>query len=331
MKKKIVVLMVIFVVTFGIARLWSNTRNTVSGSNAPRKPIIECSATKVRQISFERTGATPGDEKISLQRVDIAASGLADAIAALDAKWNTTSPEASEANADLSMRLADALCGFFEVVEEKNIEMGNVNLKIEFSEGEAAATGAGKKWTLSFSEKTVRGRVYLSVLGSSQIYSVPEKIAALFRMPFANYKNRRVMGNRLDNLQLARIKFSNKERFTLERAGADWQISFAKQKNLPTTDEATKFVNRLGTLMAMETFKNEISTEECAKLAPDVTVELEAVAGRKETIHFSKPKQSAFSTEKRMIACSSEHRALFGVHPDLWSFLDVQPKALMGK
>lgn len=321
----------IFLLCFVAAAVWTRMRaSSRTDAAANRPPLLDCRGMRVSSLLITRRNSTSEPETLAFERIDTAAPGLSEDAASLNAVWSFSPPNKAargEADAGLLMRLSNALCDLYEYGTEQTQDLSLHGLDappVEVTVQGKSAEGEDLTFKLRYSAKN-SGRMALMAVERSgvwAVYTVPAKIRALYALPADAYWNRRVMRMLLDNIQLARLNLGGRDVFTLERNGADWHVVVNGADKGVSESEGERYVNRIGTLRALEILKHDFPPAECAGPRFAAAVSLEGVGGRKEVLRFSRQQRLAEARGARLLACSSERRTLFSVHADMWKYLD---------
>jgi hypothetical protein len=160
---------------------------------------------------------------------------------------------------------------------------------------------------------------------SDRFFRIPHLFQQVTSLPPEAYRNLRVMKIDADNVQRASLTIDGKERFTLEREGADWRVMLHGKAVGKGSDDAGRFVNRLSTLRAVGVRAEGFSAEECAAMKARAVLTVQGVGEKEETVRFD------YGRRGNLKACSTLGTQQFEVHHDLLPFLDVPLLRVVGK
>jgi hypothetical protein len=334
MKKKLIYLVTVFVVALLSGYFWLQWKHQkVLAERAP-KAFLTCNKYDISQIELLRR-ENGGGKRYLFERTDHPKAGLTPETAALSAEWQLTVPEVVEADASLAKMMVQAFCDLYSYQKVENTDLSALGLKEPAVEVVlSAAASKEKNWRVRLSNKVPQSAnqkhlVYAAIPNGEtwDVYLVPPTARMIFFIPKERFNNRRLVKMQVHDVQLAKVFFQGVERFSIERSGGDWQLISAG-KNLGVNEEAGKYINRISTLSAIELLANSGGEKYCTSKPKELEVEVQlvGVADRRETIRFSKPSMQKGKT--LMKACSHSRQAIFGVHPEMWKYLDQSSKAL---
>jgi hypothetical protein len=313
--KKISILLLIFVATYMAAHFGIRWKNRLASEPKPLAKMINCEPREVRGVSItDRSGIAA--EYI---RSDTPAPGTPPMAEMADARWELKGK--GEADSSALNRLASMACDFFapEAPEGEPFKPASEGAQVVV--WNITGDGAGE-YRLEFGSPTM-GRLVQGKLrkpnGEEHLLHMQPKLFQLASLPEQQQMNRRVARMLPDTVREARLLVGGNERFRLQREGADWRLASSGGGGIPASPEGQKFVNRVTTLMALETSFGACKMERPA----DLVVELEGMANRKEQVRFLRGKGNA-----RWTACSSEREATFSVHPDIAKYIEPSISSL---
>lgn len=312
-------LLLVLIASYLGAHYWLRWKNTVRDDVTKVGRLVECEPNQVRAITIER-GHDQSVEKLSFERVDQAAPGVPPAVAFSQADWRYRAPLTGEAEATLLRRLASTVCEFWDPVLVREGEVVASGNKLMF----ALDTGARIELELGSvgTDRLLPVRIK-DPSGAVKGAKVPDLIFQVASRPAAEYRSKRVMRMEADNVQQATLKIDGKERFTLERAGAEWTVLTAGKKLGAAAEAAGRFVNRIASLQAIDVLEPEYGQKDCLNLKAKAELALRGVAGREETVVFD------YGRGGDIAACSTARSMKFRVHRDLVRYLDVNPKSML--
>lgn len=318
-------LLVLLVLTYLGAHYWLRWKRTVRDDVTKVGRLVECEPNEVRTVSIERNSAG-GGETLTFERADVPAAGATAAVGFAQADWRYRSPLTGEADGTLLRRIASTVCELWDPVLVREQEVGEPAGTEGLARALHIGLSGGGKVELGFGAAGADRLVPIRVKDASgkvKAAKVPDLLLQTSSRPAQDYRSRLVMRMEADNVQRATLKIDGKERFTLERAGADWVVLAGGKKLGDSPAEAGKFVNRIATLQALEVLEPEYGPKQCRTLKARAELGLSGVAGREETVIFD------YGRGGDIAACSTARTMKFRVHRDLVKYLDVSPRALL--
>lgn len=324
MAKKLIALVLVFVSFYMGAHYWLRWRSRVTDNATKTTRLVECEPNSVRKITL-RLRNSKEESVAAFHREDVPRAGVPAAVQLADAVWRMDQPEQTEADAALLTRISSMVCALYDPIPARGDD---------WREGEAG--GAKLGFTLADgSEHSLHfgglGADRLSVVryragGAERLVRIPVKLFQLASLAPRTFVNLRLARIAPDNTQTVKFLVDGKERFSLEREGAGWQVLVGGKALGAGSAEADRFLNRLLTLKGMAVEKMKYPAAECARGSARFLVELTGVAGRSERLYF-RPAGKA----RELLACNSERDALLRVHADLWRYLDIPAKKMLAK
>ena len=292
-----------------------------------------CVSQDVRELTVEVAHAESGGaspDSVRLVRTDTPDPDLPEAAVNLRASWEITEPNLGEADALFAQRIIGDLCYLPTAQRIERPDLSALGLENPRAQVKLEIDSLGPQpkviWKFQFGSALPDRRVSLRIERAGEpslTYSIPDKFFQLLTVPADRFRNRRVLHMPLDRIDAVKVIADGRERFQLERAGADWRL-LAGGKELPaSTDAIVSFVNRLGTLRALEVLESRVSAEDCRKQAAAFELRFEGMDRSQETVRFGRPRDPSGENRERILACGSARRSLFGVHRDLWKYLNV--------
>lgn len=235
--------------------------------------------------------------------------------------WSLIRPALGEADPLYVQRVVSGFCEFTSAWEvfKPSDETHESDVRLDFFDAKKELISSyrfGKTLPGSFIEVAIRqGKELLPV------HAVNGNFARLLEVPADRIRNRRVMRSRMDMVDLVKVDYGRGREILLERQGPEWKIK-EKHGSVLGPSEPEKFVNRIGTLQAIEVLEEEAKDGECDALKPEVQVTLESISGEPEVLRFARrPEADKRPGNIGVTACSNRRRALFGVHNDLWKYI----------
>lgn len=308
-------LLVIFVCAYLGAHFWIRSKNTVHDDVTKVGRLVECEPNSIRNVEI----TNPGGDKMVFERVDQAAPGTPAAMAYSQADWRYRAPLVGEADATLVRRVVSSACEIWDPVLVRASTTPEALRKVVLGlEGgktislELGAAGADRLVPVRSVEQG----------GEVRTAKIPDLLLQAVSRPAMEFRSRMVVRMDADNVQQATLKIDGKERFTLERTGADWTV-LAGGKKLGEGNGASKFVNRIATLRALDVLEPDYGAKDCRNLKAKAELDLRGIAGREETVIFD------YGRGGDIAACSTARNMKFRVHRDLVKYLDVSAKSLL--
>lgn len=332
MKQKILILPLVFACFFTLGLVYRHFSNTKTTKSAER--IFDCAATEVDRLQITRVYADgTTDDLAFIREMPEGTDPKSSQVAQIFSEWQMVGPVTAEGNTRLIKNIIGNICDLQNDRPYKENEGLDV-LGIEPLVTEINLMAENKKWTIRLGKKEFESSTIAGIRSDSnsnnwKLFYAPNKINFLAKLPEKEFKNHLVSKMTVDNVQSLVLKKSGKQVFKLERQGDDFLVITGTNKGKVGGEETRKFVNRIGSLAAINLEKADIKPEECKKLSAAFELDLEGVAGRKETIKFSLPTAVKGEKEKRIRACNLSRKAIFLIHSDMKKYLETSPLALL--
>ncbi|MGZ3651311.1 MAG: DUF4340 domain-containing protein [Bdellovibrionota bacterium] len=326
MARKILLLVVLFIACYMAAHFYIRYKNTVTDDVTKIGRLANCQPSDARTIKIEQFSDGKKQE-LFFERTDHPAAGIP-AVAAMERwSWVMKAPSRGVADPTAIRRIASTLCELYDPTpvrpEEFRAELATRRLarRVEFTMDSGAAS------SVEFGADQDRSTVihYKGPEGDKMV-RIPDRFLEVVSLPVAEFKNMRLMRLETDNIQKAELTIDGKERFTLERSGADWNVKLNGGLIGAGSEEAAKFLNRLSTLRGIRVMAEDFSAEKCAALKARAVVKAIDLMGQEEKVRFEYGK-----TGGSLTACSSLGAQEFEVHHDMLPFLDVPLKSVLLK
>lgn len=319
MAKKIGILLLIFIGFYLGAHFYLRWKNRIHVDTIKTTSLIDCQPNDVRGLKIlQREGAA--EQIVVFERVDQAEPGVPAAAQLAAAIWKESMPATGEANAVAVNRLASEVCELYDPIPqraEEMVESKEAGRRAQRLEILLVKNGREEKHEIDFG---LVGRDRKNVVryrgdGNERTVKIsPQLLQSASRAP-KDYLNRRVLRVTTDNVQSARVLSGGKEKFSLERAGADWEVKSGGKAMTPAI-EVDRYLNILTTLEALE-----ISPAPCKPQPQTTTVELGIVGGKTETVEFG------YGKSGNVQACSSRREGSFTVHREILKHLELAMRA----
>ncbi len=272
-----------------------------------------------------------GDKKDSntFRRTNPIKKNIPDSARDLSAAWEFIEPDLGEADAQVLQRLVGSICSLplgRAIPSRDKKKLGLDNPRIKGSLQKPQPDDLPQVWHFQVGGKYTSRTVAIFLKkndGSSAVYEAPLGLEKLLQSNTQRFLNRRVMRMPLGNVNYVNVQFAKRKGFTLERGSLDWKMLVEGETVAAPSDEIRRFVNRLGTLRALDILKKSVTEKKCRKLADAAIVQIEGIGNHKETLYFSEPQDLANKKRKRMLTCNSQRKSLLGVHKDMWMYLNT--------
>lgn len=328
MGRKILFLIALFVACYMSAHFYIRWKNRVDLDSVKTSRLVDCDPNQVRALKIVQK-ENEKEEELSFERVDVPAPGIPPSVAIAKAVWIQSAPAQNEADTSILNRLASMICEIYDPISVREPELAVSGAKVRRAlKLEAAVGAAGQAVSVSTFEFGLVSSDRLNTVryqaaGNKRMVKISPQLLQLASLPPAQYKNARVLRMNPDDVQYAKVSIDGKERFTLERAGSDWNVLLA-QKNLGKgTPEAGRYVNRIATLRALDSQFDASAGAGCAKETHTVTVEIRGVGDDSERVGFDYQKKGDVS------ACNSTRSAKFKIHRDMVNYLETPVSKLV--
>lgn len=321
MARKILSLLALFIAFYLGAHFYIRWKNTVHDDVTKISRAVECQPNDFRALTLVQADGNKREE-IRLERVDSPTGGLPSAVALAQWQWKIASPLAGEADAVLIRRIAATICELYDPIPVRETdfqpETATRRLAREVS-AVLVSSGQEKKIKFEFGAWQDRQTVvrYTNESQKVRTLKIPDRFLQVTSVPPEEFRNLRVMRLDGDNVQRAVLRIDGKERFTLERAGADWSVLIAGKEKGQGSEEADRFVNRLSTLKALSVEEEGFSREACAKMPAKAVISFLGVADKDEELRFQ------YGAQGDLTGCSTRGTQKFRVHRDLVKYVDI--------
>jgi hypothetical protein len=315
MARKIASLVLLFAAFYMGGHYWIRWKNRITDDTTKSTRLVECDPNQIAKMTI--TQSLQGEKtELSFERVDARAEGLNSSAQLAASDWRFVGK--GEADLLVVSRMASMLCELYDPIPMRAQEAALAadsrhaqNLVFELSD-----KGETKSLEIRFIAPTQDRMMLVEYQG--KFYKILPELFRLSSQETKHYLNYRVVRMSPDTIHAASFIVDGKERFTLEREGAEWRILAAGKVMGRGSEEAGRFVNRISTLRALEIAASDFSRESCEKEKHKVRVELSGLANKKETVYFS----GAKSKQDKISACSTGRLARFMVHQDLMKYLN---------
>lgn len=321
----------VLIATYLGAHYWIRAKNTVHDDVTKVTSLVSCDPNDVRAISITQV-LNGKNEELEFERVDKIVPGVPTASAYAQADWRYLKPSQGEADATLLRRIASTVCELYDpiMLKEAGTNMPRAadvraaeTLRVALKEKDGE-----RKLEFSFGSPGTDRLVDVVLKNDGRVKGaakIPVQLLQAASLPSEQYQSLRVMRIEADNVQTATLRIDGRERFTLERLGADWKVLENGKDKGPASEEANRFVNRLATLKAVGILEPSYGVDLCRRGKTKAIFEVRGVAGREEAVHFDYGKGGDIA------ACSTARTMKFRVHRDLLKYLEVPAKALASK
>ena len=325
MARKIFTVVALFVVCYMAAHFYIRYKNTVTDDVSKIGRLVECQPNDARTITIWRN-IEGRMEELRFERLDQPEPGLPAVTAVARWDWAMRAPSNGVADPTTMRRIASTLCELYDPVPVRAEEFHPEILTRRLARRVVVSLDGGRTATVEFGALADRSTVIrFSGIGPPRLVRITDRFLEVVSLPAGDYKNLRVMRLETDNIQSAKLTIDGKERFSLERAGADWKVLLRGKAVGDGSEEAMKFLNRISTLRGIGVEAEGFPPEKCAALKAYAVVSALGIAGRQETLRFD------FGPKGDIMACSSLGAQEFRVHHDMAQFLDVPLKRVVVK
>lgn len=331
MLRKSMILLLIFITVYLAAHFYIRGKNRATLDSVKISKLIDCEQNQVRSIRIVQKNKSGKETTLSFERTDRAESGLPLAAQLARAEWEYKGPLSGEADVSMLGRMAAKVCELYEPTPLRAEELGEAPVRGENANAsrlEFQLASDPVVHTLRFGAIMTDRQNAVEYRAGDKVRYVkiaPELFNVASLAP-EDFLNLRVMKMNLDNIQRGVFYFDGKEKFVLERAGADWAVLSDGKSRGSGSPGAVKYMNRIGTLKGVGVLNSEYPREKCEGGKHDIRIELSGVGERNEILQFDVVKNK----EKYLSGCSTERKALFRVHQDLLKYLLVPVKDLVG-
>jgi len=330
MVRKIITLVVLFVVFYMSAHYYIRWKNTVTDDVTKISRLVECHPNDLRALRIQQRTEEGKPEELSFERVDQPQPGVPAVTAAERWEWKYVKPFPGEAEPVLIRRIASTICELYDPISLRDEDMKPDTMSHRHAERLEAtlATKSGpQNYIFEFGAVSPdhSNVIRFTGPGGTRVLRIPDHFLQAASLTPEAYRNLRVMRLEADNVERAELKIDGKERFTLERAGADWKVLLGGKEKGEGSEEASRFINRVSTLRAIGVDSPEYSPKDCESSPAKAVLNMHGVAGREEILRFN------YGKAGDVAACSSARTMKFRVHHDLLQFLDIPMKSVLAK
>ncbi len=327
MAKKIIGLALIFIGFYLGAHFYIRWKNTVTDDVTKVSRMVDCQPNELRALTIEQS-AEGKTERLHFDRVDQAPPGMPAATALARWEWKYSAPLGGEADPVLVRRIASTICELYDPIpmkaEDFHPETSPDRLVRRL---EAKLVSDGKERNLSFEFGALADRStvvrYRGEAGPERTFKIPDRFSQVASVAPDTFRNLRVMKIEADNVQRATLQIDGKERFTLERAGAEWKVLVAGKEKGDGAEEADRFVNRISTLRALGVESPAYTADDCRAARAKAVFSVHAIGGREEVLRFN------YDRAGDVAGCSTLGTQKFRVHRDLVKYLDVPVRKVL--
>ncbi|MGZ3713215.1 MAG: DUF4340 domain-containing protein [Bdellovibrionota bacterium] len=320
MAKKIATLLAIFVAFYMGAHFYIRWKNRIEVDTIKTSSLIECDANQVRSLKvLQREGVA--ETVVSFDRTDTPEQGVPLAAQLARADWKENSPAAGEADTATMNRLASLVCELYDPIPQTAKDFVDESVpdrRVHRLEILLNKNGKEERHEIDFGQVTSdrQNVIRYRSPGSERVVKIPVQLLQVASLPPQQFINRRVLRVTADNVQAAVISFGGKERFTIERAGADWHVTTGGKERKPLY-EVERFLNTFATLRALEVKPAPGEAASCAAKIHTMSIAMTTITGKKEIVGFDYGKSGP------VLACNSTRESLFTVHRDMVPHLDL--------
>jgi hypothetical protein len=323
-------LFVVLIVTYLGAHYWIRWKNTVHDDVTKVSSLVDCEPNDVKAIAITQQ-ADGKTEELEFERLDQPVPGTPTAVSYAQADWRYLKPSRGEADATLLRRISSTVCELYDPVLLAHDDAGNLapaeSRSARFLKILLKGKAGERKLSFRFSAPGADRMVTVSAEldGVTRAAKIPPQLLQAASLSPEQYQSLQVMRTDADNIQTATLRIDGKERFTLERLGADWKLLEQGKDKGPASEEANRFVNRLSTLKALGVMEPSYGADRCRASAARAVFDVRGVAGREESVRFD------YGRGGEIAVCSTARTMKFRVHRDLLKYLDVSAKSLATK
>ncbi|HEY8280349.1 MAG TPA: DUF4340 domain-containing protein [Bdellovibrionota bacterium] len=332
MARKLSALAIIFVVFYLCAHYYIRWRNTVTDDVTKLSRLVDCDPADFRSIQIRQISEGKIQE-LKFERVDMPEPGLSPAMVAARWEWKYAEPDLGEADPVWMRRIASTICELYDPVPLRPDAFQPVRegthyaVRLTATLGAEGLQGSGglQKAEFDFGARAPDRTATLRYRSGSEerVVRISERFQQMASLPPEEFRNLRVMRLEADNVQRVSLKIGGKERFSMERTGADWKILRGGKELGQGMDGANRFLNRLASLKALGVEKLDYGSKECEGSKAKAVLELSAVGDRDETLRFD------YGRSGEVSACSTARRTKFRVHHEIVRYLDVPASAVL--
>ena len=313
MAKKILTLVLLFVACYLGAHYWMRWKARSSTQARSPARLADCDPNQVRAIRVLRKDGNA----LEMHRTDQPRQGIPASAQLAFSEWRLQGSPELEADASLATRLASMFCDIYDPVPDEEANLKESPAPVTALEL-VVGTAPGQVHRLQFGAITsdrLNLVKYQGPDGGTRTVRVTPKLLQVAATEPQNYRNLKVLRMNGDLVQALFLREGKRERFSLEREGPGWMVRNNGKEIGQGSERAQQYVNRLGTLRALDV-KPRGDTA-CESLPARLVVELQGVGGRAETLYLDYGKSGPVRV------CNSDRNALFEVHRDLIRYVDV--------
>jgi len=325
MARKILGLVFLFVVCYLGMHFYIRHKNTITDDVTKIGRLAECQPNDARVVTIQQN--TDGKPlELRFERIDRPLPGVP-AVAAVERWiWVMRTPVSGVADPAAVRRIISTLCELYDPQPVRAADFEPETATRRLARKVEVTFENGKTSTVEFGKLVSRSTVirYGGPEGDRAV-RIPDSFLEVVSLPPGEYKNLRVMRLEADSIQQAVLSVDGRDRFTLERAGADWKVLQGGKVLGGGSNEASKFLNRVSTLRAIGVVSEDYPEERCARLAPKVRVSLFDISGRQEVVRY------AYGPAGDVLACSSLGAQEFKIHRDMIPYLEISAQSLLEK
>lgn len=325
MARKLFGIVGIFLAFYLAAHFYIRWKNTVTDDVTKIGRLVECQPNDAHAIAI--TQAVDGrSEDLLFERVDQPEPGVPALMAAARWEWRMKAPTAGVADPSILRRVASTLCELYDPIPVRAEDYGVETSPRRLARKVEVTLADNKKVSVEFGALVDRATVIrYRGFGKERTVRIPDRFLETVSLSPQDFRNMRVMRTEADNVQRMQLSLDGKERFTIERAGADWKVLLGGKEKGDGSEAAEKFLNRISTLRAIGLESENFSGKDCAALKFRASVAVLDIVGHEEQVRFD------YGPAGNLIACSTQGTQKFRVHRDLLPFLDVSLKSVLAK
>jgi hypothetical protein len=324
MWKKILVILFVFVGFYLAAHFYIRWKNTVTDNVTKLGKLIPCEPNEVDSFEF---GSTTGALQ-EVRRVDQKKSGEPPAIQFENSEWKLVGTPTMEADQVITTAIVSGACEIYDPIPTKESEFSEAGTAIKKLVVRISKSGKLDTWGLDYISSAANRVVYLKATdpsGDIKYYKTQTKLLPLISLSVKEMANLRFMRMLADNINKVTVNVKGREEFSMERNGDHWDIFQAGKKLGKGSEESVKFVNRFTTLKALSADYDQLNPSMCDPKIAKASVILEGIANKKEILAFDYEKNGPIR------ACNSEREAVFTIHKDFATYLNVGVEKLLAK
>lgn len=329
MAKKIGTLLALFLVAYMGAHFYIRWKNTVTDDVTKISRMVDCHPNDFRAIRIEQS-AEGKPEELSFIRVDKPEPGLPSVTAASRWEWRFEKT-GGEVDPVAVRRIASTICELYDPIAIRESEFqpankGSGRVAQKISATLLVAEGKEQKISFEFGAPAAnRENLVRFTFGdqSPKGFRISDRFASIASKSPEEFRNLRVMKLEADNVQQATLRINGKERFTLERAGADWKVFLNGKEKGDGAETAERFLNRVSTLQALTVSQKEFTAQNCEAAKAKAELILKGIGGKEEQLRFN------YEGDGPVSACSSLGSQQLTVHHDLVKYIDIPIQSVL--